>query len=297
MVTMAGLNSVEIYDLFKATNHHEDVFMSLLGREYIVYRIFNETRSKMPDVILQELKINSKIMQLPNRKIQIHIHVILQDGAWRILEYTFYNDENFICNIQKHIKEMPGKIKEVDKIVLYGHARLVKAINIEKPELKNVILRQSGSRADVKMRLPSKQEMASLMNSMRQVSTANVYSHPKYDFLLDSILHYLEFEPRDLCGNYKSMFEDLKLYDALTEMSCEFWLMMQINMAKEGDGGVCELKHVIHVDTNDNIRKVIGQSLDLLCEYTFYNIGKIVIFPYCVLEKEQFLINVYFLRF
>src|SRR5277367_1518764 len=136
MVIMTCLNSGEIYDLFKATNHHEDVFMTLLDREYIVYRIFNETRSKMPDVILQELNINSKIMQLPNRKIQIHIHVILQDGAWRILEYTFYNDENFISIIQKHIKEMPGKIKEVDKIELYGHARLVKAINIEKPEVK-----------------------------------------------------------------------------------------------------------------------------------------------------------------
>src|SRR5277367_1224717 len=195
----------------------------------------------------------------------------------------FYNDENFICNIQKHIKEMTGKIKEVDKIALYRHARLVKAINIEKPELKNVILRQSGSRVDVKMRLSSKQEMVSLMNSMRQASTANVYSHPKYDFLLDSILHYLEIEPRDLCGNYKSMFEDLKFYDALTELSCEFWLMVQINMAKQGDDVECDLKHVIHVDTSDNIRKVIGRSLDLLCEYCFYNIDKIVIFPSSVL--------------
>src|SRR5277367_1045750 len=206
MLTMTGLNCAEIYDLFKATNHHEDVFMSLLDREYIVYRIFNETRSKMPDVILHELNINSKIMQLPNRKIQIHIHVILQDGAWRILEYTFYNDENFICNIQKHKKEMPGKIKEVDKIEIYGHARLVKSINIEKPEVKNVILRQSGSRADVKMRLPSKQEMVSLMHRMRQASNANVYSYPQYDFALDSVLHHLEIEPRDLCGSYKSMF-------------------------------------------------------------------------------------------
>src|SRR5271163_439690 len=137
MVTMTGLSSAEIYDLFKATCHHEDVFMSLLDREYIVYRIFNETRSKMPDAILQELKIGSKLMQFPNRKIQIHIHVILQDDTWRILEYTFYNDENVICNIQKHIKEMPGKIKEVAKIELYGHARLVKSINIEKPEVKN----------------------------------------------------------------------------------------------------------------------------------------------------------------
>src|SRR5277367_2182231 len=88
MVTMTGLSSIEIYDLFKATCHHEDVFMSLLDREYIVYRIFNETRSKMPDAILHELKINSKIMQFPNRKIQIHIHVILQDdtcGYWSIL--------------------------------------------------------------------------------------------------------------------------------------------------------------------------------------------------------------------
>src|SRR5277367_9396 len=283
MVTMTGLSSIEIYDLFKATCHHDNVFMSLLDREYIVYRIFNETRSKMPDVILQELKIGSKLMQFPNRKIQIHIHVILQDDIWRILEYTFYNDENFICNIQKHIREMPGKIKEIDKIALYGHARLVKAINIEKPELKNVILRQSGSRAGVKMRLPSKQEMVSMMNSMRQASTANVYSYPKYDFLLDSILHYLEIEPRDLCGNYKSMFKDLKLYDALTELGCEFWLMVQINMAKDGDGVECELKHVIHVDTSDNIQKVIERSLDLLCEYSFYNIDKIVIFPYNVL--------------
>src|SRR5277367_1777219 len=176
MVTMTGLSSVEIYDLFKATCHHDDVFMSLLDREYIVYRIFNETRSKMPDAILQELKIGSKIMQFPNRKIQIHIHVILQDGTWRILEYTFYDDENFICNIQKHIKDMPGKIKEVDKIALYGYARLVKAINIEKPEVKNVILRQSGSRADEKIKLPSKQEMVCLMNRMRQASSANVYS-------------------------------------------------------------------------------------------------------------------------
>src|SRR5277367_3349380 len=164
MTTMTGLSSVEIYDLFKATCHHDDVFMSLLDREYIVYRIFNETRSKMPDAILHELKISSKIMQFPNRKIQIHIHVILQDDTWRILEYTFYNDENFICNIQKHIKEMAGKIKEVDKIVLYGHARLVKAINNEKPAVKNVILRQSGSRADA-MRLPSKHEMVRLMTT------------------------------------------------------------------------------------------------------------------------------------
>src|SRR5277367_1466855 len=283
MVTMTGLSSVEIYDLFKATCHHKNVFMSLLDREYIVYRIFNETRSKMPDAILHELKINPQIMQFPNRKIQIHIHVILQDDSWRILECTLYNDENVICNIQKHIKEMPGKIKEVDKIELYGHARLVKAINIKKPELKNVILRQSGSRADANMRLPSKQEMVSLMNSMRQASTANVYSHPKYDFLLDSILHDLEIEPRDLCGNYKSMFEDLKFYDALTELSCEFWLMVQINLAKQGDDVECELKHVIYVDTSDNIRKVIGRSLDLLCEFSFYNIDKIVIFPYSVL--------------
>src|SRR5271163_4229609 len=153
MATMTGLNSVEIYDLFKATNHHEDVFMTLLDREYIVYRIFNETRSKMPDVILNQLKIRSKLMQFPNRKVQIHVHVILQDGAWRILEYTFYNDESFISNIQKHVNEMIGKIKEVDKIVLYGHTRLVKAINIEKPDVKNVILRQSGLRAYAKMRL------------------------------------------------------------------------------------------------------------------------------------------------
>src|SRR5277367_676452 len=280
---MTGLNSVEIYDLFKATNHHEDVFMSLSDREYIVYRIFNETRSKMPDAILHELKISSKIMQFPNRKVQIHIHVLLQDNTCRILEYTFYNDENFICNIQKHIKEMTGKIKEVDKIVLYGHACLVKAINIEKPELKNVILRQSGSRADVKMRLPSKQEMVRLMNSMRQASAAGVYSYPKYDFEFDSTLHYLEIEPRDLCANYKSMFEDLKLYDALTELSCELWLMVQINMAKQGDDVECDLKHVIYVDKSDNIRKVIGRSLDLLCEHTYYNIDKIVIFPYSVL--------------
>src|SRR5277367_5123965 len=168
MVTMTGLSSIEIYDLFKATCHHDNVFMSLLDREYIVYRIFNETRSKMPDAILQELKSGSKIMQFPNRKIQIHIHVILQDDTWRILEYTFYNNKNFICNIQKHIKEVPGKIKEVDKIALYGHARLVKAINTQKPDLKNVILRQSGSRADVKMRLPSKQEMVCLMNRDRK---------------------------------------------------------------------------------------------------------------------------------
>ena len=53
------------------------------------------------------------------------------------------------------------------------------------------------------------------------------------------------------------MFEDLKLYDALTDLSCEFWLMVQINMAKQGDGVECELKHVIHVDTSDNIEKVI----------------------------------------
>src|SRR5277367_5205978 len=283
MTTMTGLSSVEIYDLFKATCHHDDVFMSLLDREYIVYRIFNETRSKMPDVILHELKINSQIMQFPNRKIQIHIHVILQDDTWRILEYTFYNDENFICNIQKHIREMPGKIKEIDKIALYGHARLVKAINIEKPELKNVILRQSGSRADVKMRLPSKQEMVSLMNSMRQASAANVYSYPKYDFLLDSTLHYLEIEPRDLSGNYKSMFEDLKFYDAFTDLRCEFWLMVQINLAKQADEVECDLKHVIYVDTSDNTRKVIERSLDLLCTYTYYNIDKIVIFPYSVL--------------
>src|SRR5277367_3076513 len=111
--------------------------MTLLDREYIVYRIYNETRQKMPDVILHELKIRSKLMQFPNHKVQIHIHVILQDDTCRILEYTFYNDENFISNIQKHINEMTGKIKEVDKIELYGHARLVKSINIEKPEVKN----------------------------------------------------------------------------------------------------------------------------------------------------------------
>src|SRR5277367_433010 len=283
MVTMTGLSSIEIYDLFKATCHHEDVFMSLLDREYIVYRIFNETRSKMPDVILQELKIGSKIMQFPNRKIQLHIHVILQDDTWRILEYTFYNDDNFICNIQKHIKEMPGKIKEVDKIELYGHARLVKAINIEKPELKNVILRQSGSQADVKMRAPSKQEMVKLMHSMRQASTASVYSYPQYDFALDSVLHHLEVEPRDLCGCYKSMFADLKFYDAFTNLKCEFWLMIQINLAKQADEVECDLKHVIHVDSNDNIQKVIERSLDMLCTYTYYNIDKIVIFPYNVL--------------
>jgi len=86
---MTGLSNVEIYELFKDTSRHDDVFMSLLDREYIVYRIFNETRSKMPDAILQELKIHSKLMQFPNRKVQIHIHVTLQDGAWRILEYTF----------------------------------------------------------------------------------------------------------------------------------------------------------------------------------------------------------------
>src|SRR5277367_1483409 len=283
MVTMTSLSSVEIYDLFKATCQHYDVFMSMLDREYIVYRIFNETRSKMPDVILHELNINSKLMQFPNRKIQIHIHVILQDGAWRILEYTFYNDDDCIYKIQKHIKEMPGKIKEVDKIELYGHARVVKAINIEKPEVKNVILRQSGSRADQKMRLPSKQEMVSLMNSMRQASAANVYSHPKYDFELDSTLHYLEIEPRDLCGNYKSMFEDLKFYDAFTDLRCEFWLMVQINLAKQAEDVECDLKHVIYVDTSDNIRKVTERSLDMLCTYTYYNIDKIVIFPYNVL--------------
>src|SRR5277367_1844575 len=141
--------------------------MTLLDREYIVYRIFNETRSKMPDVILNELKIRSKLMKFPNRKVQIHVHVILQDGAWRILEYTFYNDESFISNIQKHVNEMTGKIKEVDKIILYGHARLVKAINSENPDVENVILRQSGLRADAKMRHPTKQEMARMMISMK----------------------------------------------------------------------------------------------------------------------------------
>src|SRR5277367_5341963 len=158
MKKMTGLNSVEIYDLFKDTFHHDDIFMTLLDREYIVYRIYNETRSKMPDVILHELKVRSKLMQFPNRKVQIHIHVILQDGTCRILECTFYNDQSFISNIQKHINEMTGKIKEVDKIILYGHARLVKAINIEKPEHKTVILRQSGLRADAKMRMATKQE-------------------------------------------------------------------------------------------------------------------------------------------
>ena len=96
-------------------------------------------------------------------------------------------------------------------------------------------------------------------------------------------MHYLKIEPRDLCGNYKSMFEDLKLYDALSELSCELWIMVQINMAKQGDDVECDLKHVIYVDTSDNIRKVIGRSLDMLCEYSFYNIDKIVIFPYSVL--------------
>src|SRR5277367_4303312 len=119
MTTMMGLSNVEIYDLFKDTSHHDDVFTTLLDREYIVYRIFNETRRKMPDVILQELKIRSKLTQILNRKVQIHIHVILHDDTCRILEYTFYTDEDF-CNIYKHIKEMADKIKEVDKIVLYA---------------------------------------------------------------------------------------------------------------------------------------------------------------------------------
>src|SRR5277367_3631058 len=102
MKKMSGLNNVEIYELFKDTFHYDDVFMTLLDREYIVYRIYNESRKKMPDVILQELKIRSKLMQFPNRKVQIHIHVILKDDTCRILEYTFYNDESVICNIQKH---------------------------------------------------------------------------------------------------------------------------------------------------------------------------------------------------
>src|SRR5277367_1776037 len=120
---MAGLNSTEIYELFKDTFHHDDVFITLLNREYIVYRIYNESRKKIPDVILHEFKIHSKLMQMPNRKVQIHIHVILQDDTWRILEYTFYSGESFLSDVQNLVKEMNGKIKEVDKIMLYGQTR------------------------------------------------------------------------------------------------------------------------------------------------------------------------------
>ena len=180
---------------------------------------------------------------------------------------------------------MPGKIKEVDKIALYGHARLVKAINIEKPEIKNVFSRQSGLRADSKMRMATKQEMARLMISMKQASATHPYNHPKYEFQLDSTLHYLEIEPCDLCGNYKSMLKDLKLYDALNELdgNCELWIMVQISMPKQGDDAECNVKHVVYVDTSDNIPKVVERSLDLLCENNFYNIDKVTIFPYSVL--------------
>src|SRR5277367_1391157 len=135
------------------------------------------------------------------------------------------------------------------------------------------------------MKLPSKQEMVILTNSLRQAAAAaniNVYSFSEYDFAFDSVLHYLEIEPRDLQDDYKSMFDDLKLYDALAELRREFWLSMHFNVTKEGDGGVCELKHVIHVDTSDS-QKVIERSLDMLREYDYYSIDKVVIFPYCVM--------------
>src|SRR5277367_1974770 len=239
----------------------------------------------MPDVILHELKIHAKLMQMSNRKVHIHIHVILHDDTWRILEYTFYSDESFLSDIQNLVKELNGKIKEVDKIMLYGHARLVKAINIEKPEVKNVILRQSGLRADAKMRQVSKQEMTRLMISMKQASAVVQYNHPKYEFQLDSNLHYLEIEPRGMCNNYKAMFEDLKFYDALNELdqNSELWIMVQINMPKQGDDEECDVKHVVFVDTSDNIPKAVGRSLDLLCENNIYNIDKVEIFPYSVL--------------
>ena len=135
------------------------------------------------------------------------------------------------------------------------------------------------------MKLPSKQEMVILTNSLRQAAAANtnIYRFSDYDFIFDSVLHHLEIEPRDLCGNYKSMFEDLKFYDAFTDLKCEYWLMIQINLAKQADEVECDLKHVIYVDTNDNSQKVIERSLDMLCTYTYYNIDKIVIFPYNVL--------------
>src|SRR5277367_4993934 len=133
------------------------------------------------------------------------------------------------------------------------------------------------------MKLPSMQEMVILTNSLRQAAAANtnVYSFSDYDFAFDSVLHYLEIEPRDLQDSYKSMFADLKFYDALAELRREFWLSMHFKVVQQ-DGSVCELKHVIHVDTSDS-QKVIERSLDMLREYDYYSIDKVVIFPYNVM--------------
>src|SRR5277367_1015767 len=133
------------------------------------------------------------------------------------------------------------------------------------------------------MKLPSKQQMVILTNSLRQAAAANtnVYRFSDYDFVFDSVLHHLEIEPRDLHDDYKSMFADLQFYDVLAELKREFWLSMHFK-ATQQDGSVCELKHVIHVDTSD-IQKVIERSLDMLREYDYYSIDKVVVYPYSVL--------------
>src|SRR5277367_1996604 len=122
------------------------------------------------------------------------------------------------------------------------------------------------------------------MISMKQASAVVLYNHPKYEFQLDLNLHYLEIEPCGMCNNYKAMFEDLKLYDVLNELdgNCKLWIMIQINMPKQGDNEECDVKHVVFVDISDNIPKVVGRSLDL-CKNNIYNIDKVVRFPYSVL--------------
>ena len=137
-------------------------------------------------------------------------------------------------------------------------------------------MRQSGLRADAKMRHPTKQEMVRMMLAMKQASAVDIFNHPIYEFQFDSVLHYLTIVPRDQCNNYKVMFEDLKFYEALKGLdgNCEIWIMVHIKMPKQDDDVACEMKHAVYVNTSDNIPKVVERSLHMLCYNNYYIIDK-----------------------
>ena len=202
---MDTLSKSDMCELFEKTCHHPDLMVTLVDRGQVVYRIFNDMQKKPITEILREIMISDFLEQMQAKKCQLQIYLDLEEGVWKLVEYTFLTGAEFVPQFLEHIQKIEH-VKDVYKIVVMGSEK----------SISNLQIGSESKTSDIERCPKEKKLMVKLWNALKKKTRFN-----DFQFEFDTNKHHLTvtYIGGALCNHkYTTFLQELELFNALCRL-------------------------------------------------------------------------------